>query len=193
MEIRSINSITEFAFFKIKRSLFHFILTVIGLALLYFFILESIYHLEWIRNGLLEIENKNFASAFFYTFIVVCIAASIGLLSLDIYLIIIMIREYKKIKYYREPRFSIIEKREFEYDYKLWQTAPKNTFHSQAIKMKIKNEERIFKSPIIFTNSKRIGFFKVPKILQSHSYVRGKCEIGYDPLKDEAIILSTLE
>ena len=101
MEIRSINSITEFAFFKIKRSLFHFILTVIGLAILYFFILESIYHLEWIRNGLLEIENKNFASAFFYTFIVVCIATSLGLVSLDIYLIIIMIKEYKKIKYYK--------------------------------------------------------------------------------------------
>ena len=97
MEIRSINSITEFAFFRIKRSLFHFILTIIGLALLYFFILESIYHLEWIRNGLLEIENKNFASAFFYTFIVVCIATSLGLVSLDIYLIVIMIKEYKKI------------------------------------------------------------------------------------------------
>ena len=104
-----------------------------------------------------------------------------------------MIKEYKKIRYYREPRFSIIERREFEYDYKLWQTALKNTFHSQAIKMKIGNEERIFKSPIIFTNSKRIGLFRVPKILQSHSYVRGKCEIGYDSLKDEAIILSIVE
>ena len=58
-----------------------------------------------------------------------------------------------------------------------------------AITLEIDGEERIFKTPIIFTNSKRIGLFKIPLILQSHSYVRNKCEIGYDANREEAVIL----
>jgi hypothetical protein len=192
MEIREWNSITAYAVYKMKKCFFDSIFSILGLLFIYFVILESFYHLEWVKNGELTFDIPNFLNNFFFTVIVIFITLGFFVFALLIYLIIVMIKEYKKIRYYKKPRFSIIEIKKIEYDYKLWQTASKNTFHSQEIKMRIDSEERLFKTPIIFTNSKRIGVFKIPPILQSHSYVRGRCEIGYDPKKNEAVILSIL-
>lgn len=189
METRRINSVTEYAVFKIKKCFWDSILTFIGILGLVFIILESFYHIKWIENNELVTSINHFLGGFFVTIIVICITVSLGLLVLLIYFIYVMIKQYKNIRYYNEPRFSYFERKEIDYDYKLWQTARKNTFHSQAISLLIDGNEVIFKTPVIFTNSKKIGVFKIPKVLQSHSYVRGKAEIGYDPIKKEAVII----
>ena len=189
MEIRSQNSITEYATYRIKKCSLDSLFAFIGILLVLFINMESIYHIEWINIGKIETEYKKFFNAFFYTVLVLGIAINVLLLALIAYFIFVMIKEYKKIEYYKEPRFLFFEEREIEYDYKLWQTASKNTFHSQAIKLTIDGEEKLFKTPIIFTNSKRIAFFSIPKVLQSHSYVRGVALIGYDPQKNDAVII----
>lgn len=193
MEKRSVNSITEYSVYRIKKCFLDSFLSFLGILLVLFINMECIYHVEWIKIGKIETEYGKFFTAFFYTLLVFGITVNIGLVALIVYFLYIMVKEYKKINYYKEPRFSYLEEREIEYDYKLWQTAPKHSFHSQAIKMTIDGEERLFKTPIIFTNSKKIGFFKIPLILQSHSYVRGKALLGYDPDKNEAVIIEINE
>lgn len=192
MEIREWNANTCYAVYRMKKSFFNSIFTILGLLFIIFVIMESFYHIEWVKSGELTFDIPNFLYNFFFTVIIVFITLGVFIFALLIYLIYVMIREYRVIRYYRVPRFTNIERKEIDYDYKLWQTASKNTFHSQAITLNIDGEEKVFKTRIIFTNSKRIGFFKIPAILQSHSYVRGKCEIGYDPNRNEAVILSIL-
>lgn len=192
MEIRSINSITEYSHYKIKKSFLDSIFSFVGILLLVFILVESLKHLNWIAIG--KIKNLiSFYQGFFYTVIFIATIGILLLLTLIVYSILTVINSFKKINYYKEPRFSLIVLKEVEYDYKLWQTSALKTFHSQTIKLEIEEEERLFKTPIIFTNSKKIGFLNIPKILQSHSYVKNKAYIGYDPNLDEAVIISLKE
>lgn len=189
METRSINSLTEYAKYKIKVCFLNSIFLVLGILASLFISIESIIHMRWINDGILILDRSNFFIGLFSSLMIVFFVLALGFAIFIIYLIYVIITQNKIIKYYREPRFSLFVTKEIDYDYKLWQTAPKNTFHSMVISIELDGESFAFKTPIIFTNSKRIGFFKIPLVLQSHSYVRNKCVIGYDIRKKEAVII----
>lgn len=190
MEIRKNNSITAFATYKIKKCIINSTLSFLGILAFIYIVFLSFNQIEEIKKGNIDINISSFMNGFYHTLIILAIVLSVLLLSVIIYSIIVIVLESRKINYYKNPRFSIIERKEIEFDYKLWQTASKNSFHSQAFVMEIDGIERPFKTPIIFTNSKRIGLLKIPTILQSNSYVSSMVEIGYDKEKDEAIILT---
>ena len=193
MELRSKNSITEYAKYRMKKCFLSSFFSILGIGLSIYLIVESIRHISFINDEIIKVSRPNFFNGLFTTLVFILTLLVLGLLTLLTYDIISIVKSIKKINYYKKPRFSSIICKEIEYDYKLWQTSAKNTFHSQVIKLKIGDEERLFKTDIIFTNSKKIGLFNIPKVLQSHSYVSKKCYIGYDPNLDNAIVIEIVE
>lgn len=188
MEKIEVNTNTIFSKYKIKKTILDlflsFILLGIVIALSYLDFKAITYFLN--NNN---IDNASFYYALFLTLFIILILGILSIIALIIYLIVVIIKHIRIINYYKEARFTFRQTINFEFDYKLWQTAKKHSFHSQVLRIKLDDEIIEKKSRVIFTNHERIGLFKIPLELQSHTYKKEKYEVAYDKGKDEIVVI----
>ena len=185
MEKISNNANTIFSKYKIKKTTFDLILTFILLAI----VILGIVLVINVINNLEHNEEYNFFYGFYVTIVVILFLLGLGVISLIVFLIITIIKHICVINYYKEARFTHKQKINFEFDYKLWQTTSKHSFHSQVLRIKINGEIIERKSRVIYTNHERIGLFKIPVDLQSHTFKREKYIVAFDEMKDEIVVI----
>ena len=189
MEKIEINSNVLFSKYKIKKLSLNLAFTTIGIIIFIYLVILLINTLINVNNGTIKNDLGISLYAILYTAIAISFIVSIGLLSLIIVLIILIIRHKLVINYYKKERFIAKQTINFEFDYKLFQTARKNCFYSQAFIIKINDKVIERKTRPIFTNSKKIGLFKINPILQSHTYKKERCVVAYDKEKDEIVVI----
>lgn len=185
MEKISINANTIYSKYKIKKTILDLILTLILLSL----VVISIVLVVNVMVNLERNEEYNFFYSFYLTIVIVLILFGIGVISLIIVLFIVLLKNINVLNYYKEARFTNRQQINFEFDYKLWQTASKHSFHSQVLRIKINGEIIERKSRVIYTNHEKIGFFKIPIELQSHTFKKEKYVVAYDEFKDEIVVI----
>lgn len=106
--------------------------------------------------------------------------------------IILIIKNKRIIDYYKNNELINVCKIMINYDYKLWLTAVKDTFHPMSFNMLINDNIETYKTGIYFTNSERynkIFKFKMPKALIARSYINSYAIVGYDRYNNEMIII----
>lgn len=167
-----------------KINLFHIIyLNVVNMLVTIITILLFGYG---IKNNIKFIEYMS------YILIAIFIFLYILLLVFIIAKIIIIVKNNMLIKYYKSVPLTKIKRVMINYDYKLWLTAVKDTFHPMSFNINADNKSITYKTGIYFTNSERynkIFKFIMPKVLIARSYIDVYALIGYDELYDEMIII----
>lgn len=114
------------------------------------------------------------------------------IIAFDVIKVISIIKYSKERKYYKNVELEIIKEEVLFYDYKLWLTAVKDSYHPMAIT----HNDNTYKTGIIFTNSEKFYIFpkfKMPASLIARNYVKNKAIVGYDKNKDEYIIINFKE
>lgn len=109
--------------------------------------------------------------------------------------LIIIIRNHKIIKYYLSNELTNIQVVMINYDYKLWLTAPKDTFHPMSFNINKNDKIETYKTGIYFTNSEKYNHilkFKMPKSLIARSYINYYANVGYDDKHQEMIIIDLI-
>ena len=124
------NTITEFSKTRIKNAITYIIYSILCLIpfmFIFIFLLESILTIN--TNQAVSFLGLLYVLIFFVFFL-------IGLLvSIIIVYTIKIIRNAKTIHYYKNNKINIVNRIMIPYDYKLWLTAPKNTYHSISFKL----------------------------------------------------------
>lgn len=190
MEKKEVNSNTIFAKYKIKVYCLYFVLFFLLLLLVITLIILDFIGIFALNSGKIETSVNSFIYAIFITLLVVFFGFIIGFIVLLVVMSLLIRKHKKTIQYYKENGFSkIYLETDFEYDYKVFQTAKKNSFHSMVLRMQINGEKIQRKSRMIYTNSKRIGLLRIPKILQSNSFVNRPVLLGYDSKLDEIVVI----
>lgn len=191
MEIKDENTNTLFAKYKIKVFTLYFILFLFLLICIAGLIVLDIYGISALNNGSIQTSVNSLIYAIFISSLVILFALVIGMLVLLVSLSLLIKKHKKTIEYYQAPRFSkVYWETDFDYDYKVFQTAAKHTFHSMVLKMQLNGEKIQRKSRPIYTNSKKIGLVKIPYILQSNSFVNKSVLLGYDSKLDEIVVIN---
>jgi hypothetical protein len=99
-------------------------------------------------------------------------------------------KSIKIIRHYKKNPLCEIKRIMIPYDYKLWLTAPINTFLPMSFKLNEEDETHI--TGKLFTNCSKYNYFpkfKTPQILLAKNYIKNYAIIGYDSIKDEYIII----
>lgn len=106
--------------------------------------------------------------------------------------LVIIVKNLKLIRYYKSNPLINVRKIMINYDYKLWLTAVKDSFHPISFIITDNDKAVTYKTGIYFTNSEKynkIFKFKMPNILIARSYIDAYALIGYDTKNDEMIII----
>lgn len=190
MEIIENNSNTIFSKYRIKVYSLYILFLSVSLLILIGLIVLLFIGVKALNDGVIRTEVDSLIYAIFISFLVVLFSLLVGVIVLIIILVLLINRHKKTIKYYQENGFNYVYwDNEFDYDYKVFQTASKNSFHSMVIKMQMDGGRIQRKTRPIYTNSSKIGFVKIPLILQSNSYVNKRVLLGYDKKLDEVVVI----
>ena len=189
MEKIEINSNTIFSKYKIKKLSLNLAFATIGLGILIALLVLLINILSKLDTGAIKNNIGLGLYAILYSGIAISIFLMLGIVALIIVLIVLIIRHILVIKYYKKERFIAKQRINFEFDYKLFQTARKNGFYSQAFIIKLDDKVIERNTRPIFTNNKKIGLFKINPILQSNTYKKERCVVAYDEEKDEIVVI----
>ena len=183
------NSKTEYARIKNKGYVCYLIYLFIACILLSL----AIYYLINNIIGFKVTNRFDGFELFFYWFLLITILITLGW---SITGIVVFSTSIKKninlIKYYNTTKLTNVKEIMINYDYKLWLTAPKDTFHPQNFNLVINEEKRLFKTAIIFTNSSKYNTFpkfNMPPVLMAKNYINNYALVGYDEKNDEGIII----
>ena len=180
------NTNTIYSKYKIKKTIVDLLFSLIPLG-------GIVYLIIFLINVLVNLDKGNDLYNTYYsmflTLIVIIVLLGIFAIGLVTILIITIIKHINVLNYYKVPRFKYKQTINFEFDYKLWQTAKKHSFHSQVLRIKLDDTVIERKSRVIFTNHERIGLFKIPLVLQSHTYKKEKYIVAYDEVKDEIVVI----
>ncbi|MCR5231460.1 MAG: hypothetical protein K6B64_02330 [Acholeplasmatales bacterium] len=187
MEKIEVNTNTIFSKYKIKKTILDLFLSIVLLGIVLTLSYFDFKAITYFLNN--SIDNASFYYALFLTLFIILILGILSIIALIVYLVVVIIKHIRIINYYKEARFIFRQTINFEFDYKLWQTAKKHSFHSQVLRIKLDDEIIEKKSRVIFTNHERIGLFKIPLELQSHTYKKEKYEVAYDKIKDEIVVI----
>lgn len=180
------NSKTEFAKVRIKSNICNILYVFLLLSIL---ITIMILILNKIIDGYKVDSNTTTDKAILIVIDIILLFINGGLIGLIIILIIHSLIHFKTLKYYKNVELIDVHLQMIPYDYKLWLTAPKDTYHAISIDYNGNH----YKTAIIFTNSdKYYGFpkFKMPEVLMAKNYIKNYGLVGYDKNKDEIIIIN---
>ncbi|MGM9970363.1 MAG: hypothetical protein ACI35S_08215 [Anaeroplasma sp.] len=174
------NSLTEFNKVIIKKYLINLLLLILLICLCYFLIMLLLksYHIN--KNGVI------------YSFTIISLIFTFLFKNIFlVFIVIFIINIIKKIKinlYYKKNDLINIRRIMVDYDYKLWLTAVKDSFHPMSFHI----EEEFYKTDIIFTNSRKYYLFnliKIPSLLNPNNYINNYAIIGFDEKNNKYIII----
>lgn len=137
-------------------------------------------------------HNINFIKYMSYILIAIFIFLFVLLIVFITAKAIIITKNKKKIDFYKSNKLINIKKLMINYDYKLWLTAPKDTYHPLSFNLTENKNIVSYKTGIYFTNNeeyKKIFKIKIPKVLIARTYINNYAIIGYDEANDEMIII----
>lgn len=179
------NTETEFAKTRIIRAFSFIIYSIIGIipfSYLFKVLLKLIINKH-------QANDSNYLgllyTAIFFVFFI------IGLLYTVIIIYLIKAdKSIKIIRYYKKNPLCESKRIMIPYDYKLWLTAPINTFLPMSFKLDEDDETHI--TDKLFTNCSKYNFFpkfKTPQILLAKNYIKNYAIIGYDKSNDKHVIV----
>lgn len=136
--------------------------------------------------------NINFFKYMSYIFIAILLFIFILIIVFITAKITIILKNNRLIKYYMNNKLINIRRVMVNYDYKLWLTAVKDSFHPMSLTINENEKSVVYKTGIYFTNSdtyNKLFKFKMPKELIARSYIDAYALIGYDEANSEMIII----
>ena len=180
------NTITEFAKIQITKAITYIVYSIIGL-------IPFIYAFKILLKTIINKYDVNNLSYIGLLYILIFVTFfTIGLLMAVIIIYLIKaIKNQNIITYYKKNKIEVTTKLMIPYDYKLWLTAPKNTYHPISFKLKSDDDETHITDKI-FTNCDKYNYFpkfKTPQCLLARNYVKNYAVIGYDKNKNEYLII----
>ncbi len=137
-------------------------------------------------------SSINFIKYMSYILIAILLFIFILLIVFIVAKIAIILKNKRLIKYYMSNKLINVRRAMINYDYKLWLTAVKDSFHPMSLRINENDKAVVYKTGIYFTNSEtynKLFKFKMPKELIARSYIDVYALIGYDDVNNEMIII----
>lgn len=137
-------------------------------------------------------SSINFIKYMSYILIAILLFIFILLIVFIVAKIAIILKNKRLIKYYMSNKLINVRRAMINYDYKLWLTAVKDSFHPMSFIIHENDKSVTYKTGIYFTNSEtynKLFKFKMPKELIARSYIDVYALIGYDDMNNEMIII----